>query len=390
MAGVRDMIEPQFLGLGLHTHLGRGLAANLAALAAPPPRPAVLELSLCGQPQAIPFHPLADTPLDDLETRLAPVLDGVVAEALAGADLGPAERARTAVFVGSSSLDIGAAEARYGRELASGDSAYPLSRDSNVGCVAQGVRARFGLGGADYTLNTACTSSANALIHADAMLRQGRIGHALVLGVEVFNLITALGFQSLGLLAPDAMRPFDARRAGIVPGEGCSALLLGPDETRRGRFRLVGSGRVCDTFSISAANPDGSTVAEVMARALADAGLHAGDICAIKTHGTASQLNDESEAAGLNRLFPDPPPICALKPFIGHTFGACGLNELILFCAAAQAGFLPGTPGIAADPAELGVALTQGPSPLAPGRFLLNYFGFGGNNTALVIANDRP
>jgi 3-oxoacyl-[acyl-carrier-protein] synthase-1 len=381
------MTDPEFLGFGIHTHLGRGLAANLAALAEPPPRPTRLELTLGDQRQTIPFHPLADTPLEDLETRLAPVLDGVVAEALAAAGLNPAERARTAVFVGSSSLDIGAAEARYRRELASGPGAHPLSRDSNVGCVAQGVRARFGLGGADYSFNTACTSAANALIHADALIRQGRIRHALVLGVEVFNLITALGFQSLGLLAPEVMLPFDARRAGVVPGEGCSALVLGPGARGDARFHLLGAGRICDTFSISAANPDGSTVAEVMARAIADAGLAPADIAAIKTHGTASQLNDESEAAGLVALFPAPPPICALKPFIGHTFGACGLNELILFCAAAEAGFLPGTPGIGADAAELGVALTQGPSPLAPGRFLLNYFGFGGNNTSLVIAN---
>ena len=208
-----------------------------------------------------------------------------------------------------------------------------------------------------------------------------------MLGVELFNLITALGFQSLGLLAPDGMRPFDARRAGIVLGEGCSALVLGAEGSDRSRFRVLGGANRCDTFGVSAANPDGSSIAAVMTAALAAAGLVADNIDAVKTHGTASMLNDEGEAAGLKRTFAQSPRLCALKPFIGHTFGAAGLNEVLLFCAAAEAGFLPGTPGISAEPSDLGLTLNQHPAPLKPGRFMLNYFGFGGNNTSLILAN---
>jgi 3-oxoacyl-[acyl-carrier-protein] synthase-1 len=111
-------------------------------------------------------------------------------------------------------------------------------------------------------------------------------------------------------------------------------------------------------------------------------------VLAVKTHGTASLLNDEAEAAGLHRLFDQVPPLLAIKPFIGHSFGACGLTELLLVCAAAETGFLPGTPGISALPGDLDMVLTQGPTPVARGPLLLNYFGFGGNNTALVVAND--
>lgn len=376
-----------FLGAGIHTPLGMGLKANLAGLTKAPPPPDALELALASGVQTVPFHQLAHMPLEDLEDRLTRVLEGVVSEALAAADLTARERARTAVLIGSSSLDIGGAEATFKRELEEGLEAYPLTKGSNVGGVANWIRSRFGLGGADYTFNTACTSSATALIFADALIRSGQIRHALVVGVEVFNLITTLGFQSLGLLAPDGIRPFDARRAGIVPGEGCSALVLGGDDRGGSRFRLLGAGRLSDTFSITASNPDGSMVAEVMRQALSASARTTADIDAIKTHGTASALNDESEAAGILRLFPHPPLICAFKPFIGHTFGACGLNELVLFCAAAEAGFLPGTSGIGADAAELGVALTQERTPVAPGVFLLNYFGFGGNNTSLVLSN---
>jgi 3-oxoacyl-[acyl-carrier-protein] synthase-1 len=87
---------------------------------------------------------------------------------------------------------------------------------------------------------------------------------------------------------------------------------------------------------MSAANPDGSTVAYVIEQALHRAGLPARDITAIKTHGTASLSNDEAEAAGMRRVFAQMPPLTALKPYLGHTLGACGLNELLLFCAAAD------------------------------------------------------
>jgi 3-oxoacyl-[acyl-carrier-protein] synthase-1 len=78
------------------------------------------------------------------------------------------------------------------------------------------------------------------------------------------------------------------------------------------------------------------------------------------------------------------PPICALKPFIGHTLGASGLAELILFYRALEQGFLPSTPGIGELPAH-GVGLNQRERAVAHGSFLLNSFGFGGNNTSLVI-----
>ena len=139
---------------------------------------------------------------------------------------------------------------------------------------------------------------------------------------------------------------------------------------------------------MSAANPDGSTVAMVMQRALQAARLTPRDIDALKAHGTASLLNDEAEAAGMRQLFGELPPLCAMKPWLGHTLGACGLNELLLFCAAADQGFLIGTPGIAAD-SDLGVRLNQQPRPLPAGNFMLNYFGFGGNNTSLIVANAR-
>ena len=377
------MIRPCFLGSGIATHLGIGVAENLAGLREPPRPPQRFLRRVEDRIESIPYKPLHGFPMESAAARLDDVIDTVVDEALREARLRPSEQARMALCVGSSSFDISVSESNYRKELAAGGDVLPL-RSSSFGNLAEAVRKRYGLQGEDYTFNTACTASANGAWYAARLIQTGAIDHALVLGVELINDLTALGFFGLGLLSRTTMRPFDPGRDGLVLGEACSALVLGPGEP--GRFHFRGGANLCDTHSIVAANTDGSTVAAVVEEALADAMLPASAVAAVKAHGTATPSNDEAEAAGLLRAFPTLPPICALKPFIGHTLGACGLTELILFYRAIEHGFLIATPGIGADPAALGVVLNQSERPLTGGHFMLNSFGFGGNNTSLVIS----
>ncbi len=377
------MIRPCFLGSGIATHLGIGVAENLAALHERPQPPQRLLRRVEDRVLSIPYKPLRGFPLESVETRLDDVIDAVVEEALDEAGLRPPERRRMALFVGSTSFDISVSESLYRKELAAGGDSLPL-RSSSFGNLAEAVRERFGLRGEDYTFNTACTASANGAWYAARLIQNRAIDHALVLGVELVNDLTALGFFGLGLLTRSTMRPFDLGRDGLVLGEACSALVLGPGDPER--FHLRGGANLCDTHSMVAASIDGSSVAAVIEQALADATLPASAIAAVKAHGTATPSNDEAEAAGMMRAFATLPPICALKPFIGHTLGACGLTELVLFYRAIEHGFLVATPGIGADPSALGVALNQTERSMTEGHFMLNSFGFGGNNTALVIS----
>jgi 3-oxoacyl-[acyl-carrier-protein] synthase-1 len=376
-----------FTGAALHTSLGSTLHSHLALLNEGPRGPVQVAAEYAGKTQPLPYKLLADVSFRELDRRLDAVLDKVVSDAIAAAELTPAEQRRTGLFLGSSSFDIGATEQQYRDALNNDAEALAMADSSSLGNLAIRLCERLGLRGPEYSFNTACTASANALVYADAMIRSGQLDHALVLGVETYNSITALGFHGLQLLTPSAMRPFSPERNGLVLGEGCSALVLSHRARKPDGFRLVGSGNLCDTHSMSAANPDGSTVAYVIEQALRRASLDASDITALKTHGTASLLNDEAEAAGMRLVFAQMPPLTALKPFLGHTLGACGLNELLVFCTAAERGFLIATPGVGVGDETLGVTLNQRPLELPRGHFMLNYFGFGGNNTSLIVSN---
>jgi 3-oxoacyl-[acyl-carrier-protein] synthase-1 len=377
------MNRPFFLGAGIATFLGTGIAENLAGLHEPPRPPRYLERRFDDRVFRIPCKPLRGSPVEDAEKRLSSVIDTVIEEALHEAGLRPSEQRRMALCVGSSSFDICVSESLYRKELAKGGEVLPL-RSSSFGNLAETVRGRFGLQGEDYTFNTACAASANGLGYAARLIQAGSVDHALVLGVELLNDLTALGFLGLGLLSRSEMKPFDSDRDGLVLGEACSALVLGPGDSDR--FRWRGDANMCDTTSVVAAHADGSTVSRVIEQALSNARLQPRAIAAVKAHGTASPSNDEAEAAGLLRAFATLPPVCALKPFIGHSFGACGLTEMILFYRAIESGFLIATPAIGADPRALGMVLNQTERAMTHGHFVLNSFGFGGNNTSVVIS----
>jgi 3-oxoacyl-[acyl-carrier-protein] synthase-1 len=379
--------ESWFAGAGLVSALGEGVAATLAALQSPPGASRALAVPLGGGEETIPFLGSNGAVDEDPTQRLYRMVEAAAREAIDAARLTPADLRSTALLLGTSSLDISITEDAFARDLQSGD-AHPLMSNSSMGNLGRILAKRLCVGGIDLTINTACTASANALVYGDRLVRSGRASHALVLGTELFNRTTALGFKGLDLFSPHGMRPFDKDRRGIVLGEACAAVVVGPTKPDAHAFRLAGSANLCDTHGVSAANPDGSTVAAVINQALDLAGVAPGAVRAVKSHGTASLLNDEAEAAGLKRVFGEAMPIvCALKPFIGHTFGACGLSELVMMCAAAGAGFVPGTPGISPAPGDLGIGVTQSSTPVGRGAFLLNYFGFGGNNTALVVSN---
>ena len=122
-----------------------------------------------------------------------------------------------------------------------------------------------------------------------------------------------------------------------------------------------------------------------MQKALKMAGLQPGDIDYVNAHGTGTPNNDASESAALRRVFGDAmPPVSSTKAFTGHTTSASGSIEAVFCLLALQHGFIPAQLNwTAADPACI-VPSAGGEATLK--QILCNAFGFGGNDSSLLIS----
>jgi 3-oxoacyl-[acyl-carrier-protein] synthase-1 len=263
-----------------------------------------------------------------------------------------------------------------------------LQSSNGYGKIAGAVGERFGMEAGCYSFTTACTSSANALLYASAMIKEGHIERALVVGYDLFNNLGFYGFEGLKSLAASEYRPFDRDRDGLILGEACGAVVLEGERRKAGDFECLGGANLCDTYSVTSHDEEGAAVAETMKRALRLAKIEPGDIRAVKAHATGTENNDRTECAAMKVTFDRHiPPVTCLKPFIGHTVGACGVTELIVFTESVKAGFIPSTPGFREMDEQLNLRPLTENGEAGEGFFMLNYFGFGGNCTTLLLSN---
>ncbi|MDQ2070001.1 beta-ketoacyl synthase N-terminal-like domain-containing protein [Natronospira bacteriovora] len=332
--------------------------------------------------QPVPGYPGVERPYACLHDALDAdqALDQVLTSALDQAGLDRRARQEAAVILGTSSLDIGRDERRSRERLRTNPDA-PLLEDARWGFMLAHLCQKHGLNGPQYTFNTACSSSANALLYAQRMLSLGTVPAAIVIGFDVYTGISFSGFHGLMLLAREHYRPFDAEREGIVIGEGVAAAVLSRSDDRA-LARLDGGQSAIDPTGVTVASED--SLVTVMQGAL-DA-CAAVEPFAIKAHGTGTPGNDSTEAAAIHRVFGDGhPPFFSIKGGLGHTLGACGLAELLALMDCRNQGFLPASIAFRSVDDALPVQPLANPMAFEGGPLLLNYFGFGGNNTSLVV-----
>jgi len=362
------------LGMACAAHTGERLSGS--------PSPANVKLEALNL--SVPYYSLQDAG-KPMGTQWD-ILDGVIDRALASSGLDSQRVAGMGLFVGSSSYDLRTSELLLQQQLAARISdPIPVNQAGNCQ-ISDWIGDRFHIAGEAFNINTACTSSANALLLAQRMLHLGLIEHALVIGIELFNETTLHGFASLQLLASEQLAPFDKNRDGLLLGEGCAAVVLGREQSGDEPFRLAGGGANFDPHSITAAAEDGRSIAACLRSALYSAGVDACEIRGIKAQGSGSHTNDLAESRGLHWVFgPELPPVTAIKPYIGHTLGACGVLELVLFCQQLAQGVMPPTLNFSTPDPELSIAPITAEQPADPGSYLLNFFGFGGNNTVLAL-----
>lgn len=202
----------------------------------------------------------------------------------------------------------------------------------DLGSVALFIQKKFGLKGIANTFNTACSSSANAIMFGARLLQHGLAEKAIVGGADSLAKFTINGFNSLNILSSEVCRPFDASRNGLNLGEGAAYLVLEKEENCRHKkvyAELSGWANTNDAFHPSSLSDEGDGPYLAMKKALEIARLKPQEIDFINTHGTATENNDEAESKAMIRIFKQVPHFASTKSNIGHTLGAAGAIEAV-------------------------------------------------------------
>jgi 3-oxoacyl-[acyl-carrier-protein] synthase II len=260
-----------------------------------------------------------------------------------------------------------------------------------------------GIRGENLTVGGACAASLQAVGEAYRRIKDGYLAAALAGGADSrLSPGALLAYLKAGALyrgpeSPrEALRPFDSRRDGFVPGEGGAFFVLenARHAVQRGAEILAevcGYGATLDGAAMTAPGPDGRRAEAAVRSALEQARMVPEDIDMIAAHGTGTWLNDEVEARMIQRIFNFHRPwVLALKSWVGHLAAACGAVELALCLGAMQTGIWPWIRNLdRPDSPDLKYLRSSGMA-IAPRSILLQNFGFGGQNAALVIRPWQP
>jgi 3-oxoacyl-[acyl-carrier-protein] synthase II len=334
----------------------------------------------------------------------------------AGIDDASIDRARFGVYLGS-----GEGEQDFGRFVdlvhkSTHDGRVDTSRftsmgvgslheireaDQEPGRPAGHLAAVFGARGPNATCQTACAASAQAIGEAVELIRNGSADvmlaggtHSMIhpLGLTGFILLNAMSTRNDD--PGRASRPFDRDRDGFVMGEGGGVVVLEELEHAKARGAVIhgevaGHCSTADAFRLTDSHNEGRGAIAAMRGAMVDAGIDADDVGYINAHGTSTPSNDSIETLAIKRVFGEAAlriPISSTKSMTGHLVSAGGAVEAIACLLAIRDGVLPPTinlenPDPACDLDYIPNEARSMPIDVA----LSNSFGFGGQNTALIL-----
>ena len=246
------------------------------------------------------------------------------------------------------------------------------------------------------TVNTACSSSSNAISFATRLIAADILDVAVAGGADALTKFTLNGFNSLMILDPMPCRPFDANRNGLNLGEGAGFVVLASDRVKKAegmafRSYVNGYGNTNDAFHQTASSPEGRGSFAAMKLAMEMGVLHPEDIDYINLHGTGTFNNDLSEGAAIARMFGNhPPKFSSTKSFTGHTLGASGGIEAVFsLLAIDQQCVFPNLRFENPIP-ELGISpQLHFESGIHVDHVMSNSFGFGGNCSSIIFSRTK-
>jgi len=328
-------------------------------------------------------------------TRLA--LLGMIAarEAFISSGAKKGERKRTGLVTATTVGGMGGTEKYYLDYIEPGKTGDFVKYINSYDCgdSAEKIADSLGIKNFITSINTACSSSANALMLGARLIKHGRLDRVVAGGVDALTKFTINGFNSLMILDKENCKPFDKNRTGLNLGEGAGYVVLESleDAQKEGKTiycELTGYANTCDAYHQTASSPEGAGAYLSMSKALVMSGLKVEDIDYINVHGTATQINDLSEGNAMTKLFGgNVPKFSSTKAYTGHTLGASGGIEAVFSALSIQNNIIFPNLNFKEKMDEFNlVPVTELEENVRVRNVLSNSFGFGGNNSSLIFS----
>jgi 3-oxoacyl-[acyl-carrier-protein] synthase-1 len=262
---------------------------------------------------------------------------------------------------------------------------------TNSACLA----TPFGIQGVNYSLSSACATSAHCIGHGAELIGMGKQDLVFAGGGEEVHWCMSFPFDAMGALSTGynetpqlASRAFDRDRDGFVISGGAGVLVL--EERERALSRgariygeLTGYGATSDGQDMVAPSGEGA----VRCMQLALAGLE-GPVDYINAHGTSTPAGDMTELKAIREVFGNEvPAISSTKSLTGHALGAAGANEAVYSLLMMAHGFLAASANVEnPDPEAEGFPIVlERQDGVTLNRVMSNSFGFGGTNATLIF-----
>lgn len=294
-------------------------------------------------------------------------------------------RDRVAVVLGTSTSGLDEGDLHVQRSLNGEESLEWRYPQQELGDPSRFLSRWLALAGPAFTVSTACSSSARAIINGQRLIAAGLADVAIVGGADTLSRMPVNGFNSLESFSPTLCQPFGRDRCGITIGEAAALMVL----TREPQpLALLGTGESSDAWHISAPHPQGEGAVRAINMALAQAGLTPDDVGYINLHGTATTLNDQIESQVVHSLFGERVACSSTKHLTGHTLGAAGVTEAALSALILARGLPLPAQDFSRGPIDDTLppcGLLLAPKPLPRPVILSNSFAFGGNNASILL-----
>ena len=260
--------------------------------------------------------------------------------------------------------------------------------------VSACVATPFKIKGVNYSMASACATSAHCIGHAVELIQLNKQDIVLAGGSEDMHWSMAGPFDAMGALtskyndSPEiASRAYDAERDGFAPGLGAGTVIVEELEHALARganiiCEITGYGATSDGADMVSPSGEGAERSMRMAMATASA-----PIDYINAHGTSTPVGDIAELGAIRNTFGDNcPDISSTKSLSGHSLGAAGVHEAIYCMLMMEGGFVTGSANIdKLDEHAEGLPILLETKDKKLNCVMSNSFGFGGTNATLVM-----